>query len=108
MSALMINALNNTIQPGELIMRKNWIRGGTVGINSSGVTSAFLTSDGITVIADNHILRDQASGSGGARWYGKSTQACIDNAMSVGTNYAWNTASPLDNSTVITGWKVNG
>ena len=107
-SALMINALGGTIQPGELIMRKNWIRGGTVGINSVGVTSAFLTSDGVTVIDGNHIVRDQASGSGGYRWYGKSTQACIDNAMSAGTNYAWNTSSPLDNTTVITGWKVNG
>lgn len=107
MSALMINALGGTIQPGELVMQKNWIRGGVVGINSIGVPNAFLSADG-TIIDGNHILQDQSSGSGGYRWYGKAGQSAIDNAITAGTNWAWNLSDPLSTATPITGWKVNG
>jgi hypothetical protein len=55
-AALMINALNNVIPPGELNMQKNWIRGGVVAINTLGVDNttrlagAFESSDGSQII----------------------------------------------------------
>lgn len=113
-AALMINALNNTIQPGELNMQKNWIRGGNVGINSIGVPSALTTNDG-TIITGNRIMNDQSGGSNN-RWVGyktagspgTSTQTGVDNAISAGTNYAWDgtTVNAFAGST-ITNWKVN-
>ncbi len=101
-AAVMINALNNVIQPGELIMQKNWIRGGAVGINSLGVALAWNSNDGITDISDNWILNDQGFGTNN-RWVGKASQT----GLSFGTNYLWNTSSPLDTSTILSTFKVN-
>ena len=93
-SAIMINALSNVIQPGELIMQKNWIRGGFVGVNSIGTPSAWLSADG-SDISENHFKNDQGYGSNN-RWVGKASQV----GLSIHDNYVWLT-DPLDNSTPI-------
>lgn len=111
-SALMINALNNTIPPGELIMEKNWVRGGYVGINSAGTNNtvrlagAWEGSDAGTVINGNWVLNDQSAGTN-HRWVGRSAQTQIDAAIAAGTNYVWNTSSPLSTATVLPSFKVN-
>ena len=89
-STLMINALGGTIQPGELIMHKNWIRGGAVGINSLGVPNAWLVDDGISEVSDNWFHNDQGYGTNN-RWVGKATQV-----INIHDNYVWNLSSPLD------------
>ena len=99
-STLMINALGGTIQPGELIMHKNWIRGGAVGVNSLGVPSAWLSDDGITDVSNNWFLNDQGYGTNN-RWVGKVSQV-----INIHDNYAWNLGSPLDTSTAVSP-KVN-
>lgn len=111
-AALMINALGGTIQPGELDMQKNWIRGGMVGINSIGVPNAFLSADG-SIITGNRIMNDQTAGTNN-RWVGYktagnvSTQVALDSAISAGTNYAWDgTEANAFAGSVITNWKVN-
>lgn len=109
-AALMINALNNTITPGELDMRKNWFRGGSVTINSVGASlairlaGAWEGSDPGTTIDGNWIYADSDNGH---RWLKRAAQTQLDTAMAAGTNYVWNLASPLSTATVLPAFGVN-
>lgn len=108
---LMINS-NIGVNPGELDMQNNWGRGGTVGVNSIGVPTAFTTDDG-TIITGNRIMTDQTPDAN-RRWVGYktagnvSTQVEIDSAIATGTNYDWDgTEVNAFAGSVITGWKLN-
>ncbi|PFG15656.1 putative xylan-binding protein with Ca-dependent carbohydrate-binding module [Propionicimonas paludicola] len=91
---LMVNAYQNKIQPGELTMRKNWIRGGAVGLNMLGATSAWAKSDG-SAIEENWFLNDQGYGKN-HRMVAKSTQV-----ISTSTNYVWDLRNPLSKATAV-------
>lgn len=106
-STLMINALGNVIQPGEFIMHKCWVRGGSVAMNAIGVPSAFITWDGITEISENWFMKDQGSGTNHL-FLGKSAQTSLDSASGhIHDNYVWNPANPFDTSTPQAYFKVN-
>lgn len=112
-AALMINALNNAIPPGELVLRKNWLRGGGVLINSLGASSTIRlvsawegAADG-TVIDGNHIMNDQGFGTN-HRWLKRTQQTVIANAMAAGSNYTWDgTAGDAFSTTPLPSFGVN-
>lgn len=91
---LMVNAYQNKIQPGELTMRKNWIRGGAVGLNMLGATSAWASSDGSS-IEENWFLNDQGYGKN-HRMVAKASQV-----ISTNTNYVWDLSNPMSKSTKV-------
>lgn len=94
MSALMINALGGKIQPSELTMKRNWIRGGYVGINMLGVPTAWPTSDGSS-IEQNWFLNDQGYGTN------HRMLATSGPVLTIRDNYAWNLSSPLSTATAV-------
>lgn len=94
MSALMVNALGGKIQPSELTMKRNWIRGGFVGINMLGVPSAWPTNDG-SVIEQNWFLNDQGYGSN------HRMLATSGPVLTIRDNYAWDLGSPLSAATAV-------
>lgn len=91
---LMVNAYQDKIQPGELTMRKNWVRGGAVGLNMLGATSAWAKSDG-SAIEENWFLNDQGYGKN-HRMIAKASQV-----ISTSTNYVWDLANPMSKATQV-------
>jgi|GEM_PF-2828420 len=91
---LMVNAYQDKIQPGELTMRKNWIRGGAVGLNMLGATSAWASNDGSS-IEENWFLNDQGYGKN-HRMVAKASQV-----ISTSTNYVWDLANPMSKATQV-------
>jgi Predicted solute binding protein len=94
MSALMVNALGNKIQPSELTMKRNWIRGGFVGINMLGVPSAWPSDDG-SVIEQNWFLNDQGYGTN------HRMLATSGPVLTIRDNYAWDLSNPLSKATAV-------
>lgn len=94
MSALMVNALGNKIQPSELTMKRNWIRGGFVAINMLGVPSAWPSDDG-SVIEQNWFVSDQGYGAN------HLLMATSGPVLTIRDNYSWNLSSPLSQTTAV-------
>jgi hypothetical protein len=90
MSVLMVNQ-QSTLLPSELVMEKNWIDGGAIGINMLGVPTAFPAP------ASSSITNNWAGYKFG---YGQN-YFIVGKAAQTYTltgNHRWNSTNPLDTS----------